>query len=393
WQFHKDMQDNFTEGALTDLMNSTVEYVNSSPDAGPLKEVADKFLAYDEKMKARELYKIYVDKLTASDIKDEDLAGIAADFLKQGNLALAENIYDVYLQRSIAKAVPGEKLIPVLLDIARSFAYKGEGPSDPAYAEKMFQKIEELGGKDVFNQELIYMRAFNLEKAKDFALAKDIYAELTRQFPQGSHADEALFKIGIIYTYILRDKNTGISYFEKLVHSTALSTSPQVISSLYQLGLLSQYQEDYLKAKEYYAKLLNLAKGDFPESASKVKARLKEIEDKKPIEYNLKNFLDTSLKDEYSDLEMTKLDLATSPDRAKKEQDVNISSGLNNLSGGCMQVELQYLWCGDLGETTPAVAQSAFTSRYSDAGTKVIGVVVVSSSGIVDRGIAFLNVE
>jgi len=409
WQFHKDQQDVFSAQALTDLTNSVLEYSKASSDIKPIKEIADKVLSFGEKGKSRELYKIYAQRLIASDIKDEALAAIALGFYKEGNLELAESIYDVYVDR-ITKSSPQGKSIPVLINIAKSFAYKNEGANpvrnttqispntivsnganDMLYAEKIFKKIEELGGKQAFNQELMYLRAFNLEKAKEFIKAKDVYSDLVLMFPETNHTDEAIFKMGIINTYVLRNKKEGRNYFEKLIQKKQTLNS-WGISGLYQLGLLSQWENDYPAAKDYYNKLIYGAGDSFQEELTVARERLKEIEQVKPIEYNLRTFLDASLKEEYSMFDMTKLDLKCNPYTAKKEEAVDISTTTYASPSGCMQIELQYLWSGDLGSKKPFVDQAAFKTTYTDMGTKVINLVVVSPTGIIDRSLDLVDV-
>jgi TolA-binding protein len=389
WQFHKDQQDAFAEQALTDLMNSVMEYSKVSADTKPIKEAADKLLSYGEKGKSKELYRIYAEKLAASDIKDDSLAAIASGFYKEGNLDLAESIYNIYLDR-ITASTPREKLLPVLTDIAREFSYKDQGPSDPVYAEKIFKKIEELAGKKVFDQELMYLRAFNLEKAKEYQKAKDAYIDFLLAFPAATHSDEAVFKVGIINTYILKDKKEGRNYFKELISKTG-TLRPWGISALYQLGLLSQWEDDLTAANDYYNRLIKEAAGKYPQMLARASERLKEIEEGKPMEYGLKTFLDVSLKEEYSALDMSKIDLRTRPYQANKEQAVNISSAVYAAPTGCMEVQLQYLWSGDLGSKKPSNDQSAFATVYTDTGTQVINLVVVSPSGIIDRSLDLVD--
>jgi TolA-binding protein len=389
WQFHRDQQDVFWEQALSDLMSSISEYVKTTQDPKTIKYAADKLLAYGEKGKAKELYKIYVDKIITSAIIDDRLKETASTFYKEGNPELAEALYDVYIDR-IVKSAPKEKLIPTLIGIAKDFSYKDEGLKDALYAEKIFKKIEEIGTKDVFDEELMYLRAFNLEKAKDYLAAKDLYRDLVSRYPSSIYADEANYKIGIILTYILRDINTGKSYFEKLAQKETLSA--QVISSLYQLGLLSQWEQDNTKAKEYFNKLLERAKDGFSETVNLAKERLKEIEEAKPIEYNLKTFLDVSLKEEDANFDMTKIDLKSSIYRAKKEQAIDISSTPYIAQTGCLQVELQYLWSGHTGTAKPSLEESAFNTTYIHPGTKEINLIVISASGVVDRNIDLVDV-
>ncbi len=390
WQFHRDQQDVFHEQALSDLMNCVLEYTKEARDIQPIKDVADKLLSYEEKGKARQLYKIYVDRLIASDIKDDEIKNSASDFKEHGNLELAQNLYDAYIER-ISQALPKEKLIPILVDIAKSFTYKDTGLNDPSYAEKIFKKIEDLAGKEAFDEDLLYLRAFNLEKAKDYIAAKDKYIDLVERFPKSSHADEAYFKIGIIYTYVSHQIDNGIGYFKELTNKQVLS--PQVISSFYQLGLLSQWQEDFTKAKDYYNKLIEKAKHDFSETVTLAKERLKEIEENKSMEYNLKTFLDISLKEEgYVAYDMSKLNLKPDFYMVKKDELVNIVSIPSIMPSGCMSVELQFLWSGDLGTAKPALEASSFSTNYKQAGTKVINLVVVSPTGIIDRNIDILDI-
>ncbi len=394
WQFHKDQQDAFVESALADLMNVVSEYAKGAQDIKPIKVAADRLLAYGEKGKSKELYRAYVDKLTGSVKEDKELEGIASGSYKEGNLELSEAVYDVYLER-IAKAYPKDKLIPVLINIARSFSYsaeggKEEGQKDASYAEKIFEKIEEIGGRSAFDEELTYLRTYNAEIMKDYPKAKDLYFDLLKRYPQTKYADEADFKTGIISTYILRDIKTGKDYFERLAQKGTLS--PQVISSLYQLGLLSQWDNDLVKAKDYYNKLVEKAGNDFLETVALAQERLKEITESKPVEYNLKTFLDASLKAESPAFESVKVDLNSSRYRLKKDESIDINCSPYSVESGCMRVEIQYLWSGDLGSAKTSLEKSGFNATYAQRGTKIINLAVVSPTGVIDRSIEIVDV-
>jgi hypothetical protein len=390
FQFHKDQEDNFTESSLSDLSGACLEYSKDAKDLKPLKDVADKLWEYGEKRKSKELYQIYVNKLIGLVKEDKELADIAAEFYKNGNLELAETVYDVYVER-ISKALPKEKLIPVLFDIARSFSYKDEGQKDPYYAEKIFKKIEEIGTKNAFDEESAYMRAFNALRMKDLPKAKDLYLGLATQYPQTKYADEAYYKAGIISAYVLRDIKAAREYFEKLAGEPGLS--PQVISGLYNLGLLSQWENDLTKAKDYYNKLLEKAGNDFTETVSMAKERLKEIIETKPLEYNLKTFLDISLKAENPPYEATKVDLSLSHYKVKKGEAIDLKCTPYSVQSGCMQVEVQYLWSGDLGNVKPPLEKPQLNTAYAQGGTKEINLVVVSPSGVLDRSIEIVDVD
>jgi hypothetical protein len=75
---------------------------------------------------------------------------------------------------------------------------------------------------------------------------------------------------------------------------------------------------------------------------------------------------------------------------AKQTAEINAQSSLP--ASGCMEVRSEYLWSGNLGSVVPSLEEAAFEVSYPYAGTKEINLVVVSSSGVVDRSIIFLDV-
>ncbi len=391
WRFHKDQEDAFRDSALDDLMAAVRGYSQSSlADISVIKESADRLSSYGEKGKAKELYRIYVAKLVGSELNNQDLAKSASDFYKEGNLDLAETLYDVYIER-VSKTMPKEKLIPVLIDIARSFSYGGSADNDPVYAEKIFKKIEEIGGPEAFDEGLIYLRALNLEKSKDFLYARDIYADLVRRFPKTSYANQADYKAGVASIYAARDIKTGRSYFKNLTRQE--TANQYVISSLYQLGLLAQWEGDSALAQEYYEKLLEKAKDNYQDAVSLAQERLKEIEGAKPLDNNLKTFLDIALKDEYKHMNMSRLELKSSLGSAKKGETITIGSRPYVGETGCMQVEVQYLWSGDTGTAKPSFQEGSFTTSYGEPGTKVVGLVVVGPSGLLDYDLNIIDIQ
>ena len=390
YQFHKDQQDTFSDSALEQLLSALTEYAQSNGDMKIIKEAADKLVIYNEKGKSKELYKIYALKLAASNIKDVELKYVAAAFYKDGNLELAEVIYDIYIER-ISKSLSKEELIAELIGIAKEFTYKDEGLSDPLYAEKVFKKIEEIGGEKAFDESLMYLRGFNLEKAKAFTQAKDVYVKFLKTFPKSAHADEVTYKTGIIFIYVLRDLESGRGYLEQLARKDA--TSAHTLASLYQLGLLKQWEAELPAAKEYYNLLLVKIGNTDPDGLVIIQERLNEIDQNKPLEYNLKIGLDTALKKEFANLDMSKVNLRSSLYLPGKDKEVNISVTTSLGPTGCLQIELQYLWSGDLGSAKPAISQSEFQTFYKTAGTKLINMVLVSPEGITERGIDLIDVH
>lgn len=390
WEFYRVQEDVSSMDALTGLMQATTDYAKEAKDNLPIKIVADKILAGGEKIRARELYRIYIGKITSSEAKDEELKDIAAGFYKEKNLDLAEVVYDAYIER-IVKSGTKESAVAAMFEIAKLFAYSDTGANDPFYAEKVFERIESFAGKDALTQELLYLRAYNLEKGKEFKKARDTYLVLLERFPETSHTDEVLYKIGIVNAYFLRDKGAAREYFMRLAGKEAVS--PQVICALYQLGLLSQWEEESAKAKEYYNKAIEWAKDKYQDTGAFVRARLKEIEENRAIEYNLKTFLDASLKPENSQFNMTKAGLVSSPYQAKTGEGVKVASSAVSDKSGCMQAVMLYHWSGNTGTTKPTPDKAGFETSYTEPGTKEVFLVIISPPDIVDRDFVMVDIR
>jgi len=389
WKFQKDQEGSSSEDTLNTLMESAINYSKTTESFEPLKSVADELLLGQERARAKEIYKLYLNRLVSSKISNEKLEEIAFNFYKAGNLDLAETVYDTYIAQ--IQNQEKDKLILALTNIAKNFSYKDGGISDPAYAERIFQKIEDLAARDIFSEELIYLRAFNAEKAKEYSLCRDLYNELSRRFPDSKYGAEADYKAGIISAYVLADLKSAKPSFEKL--SKKENPGQEVIASLYQLGLLAQWENNLEAAKNYYNELIAKAKGLFKENVALAQIRLKEIEEKKPLEYNLKSFLDLALNTPVSAGAIEKVGLKSAPYNSTRGVEIKISSLSTMSPTGCMPVEVQYLWSGDTGSTSPGSQHASFTTQYSEPGIKVINLALISSTGAIARDIDFLNIN
>ncbi|MCX5714585.1 MAG: hypothetical protein NT033_07265 [Candidatus Omnitrophica bacterium] len=173
WRFHNDQQDTSREKSLADLMSGVSDFSQKSAQGKDiLKEVADRLLAGGQKQEARQVYRRCVDLLTKTETNVANLKAAALKFYQDGNVTISEEVYDAYIQRRL-KTAAKEELLPELVEIAKLFCAGESGQKNAAFAEEVFKKIEELGGKDGFDEQLSFLRAYNLEKAKDFLKAKD----------------------------------------------------------------------------------------------------------------------------------------------------------------------------------------------------------------------------
>jgi len=245
---------------------------------------------------------------------------------------------------------------------------------------------------DVFNEELIYMRGFNLEKNKDFKEAKEIYNKLLAKYPNSKYYDKLVYKVGLISTYALRDAASGRENFGILADKK--TAGPYSFLSLYQLGLLKQWSNELASAKGYYSKLIEKANDQNADIVLLAKSRLQEIEDGAGIMDNsLKTFIDAALKQEYINLNRSKVDVKSDMYNPQKEKNININSSVYLSSSGCFHVELSYLWSGELGLASPNQKEMGFNTSYKDSGTKMVGLVLVSPSGVEDYNFDLVDVD
>ncbi len=390
WRMQSQTQEGDPETTFNELMEASRQFAKHGSDMNAIKYAADQLQQAGRKSEARELYKIYVSRLATTEMRDDDLKSAAQGFYKEGNLDLSESVYEAYIEK-ISKDISKERLLVELKEAALKFCAKSPNAKDLFFAEKIFKKMEEAGGTTAFDESLLYLRAWNLEKAKDYLKAKEMYLVLLGRFPKTNRIDEINYKIGIIDAYAVSDIKQAKDDLTKLAQK---ETNPYSICSLYHLGLWNQWEGNLEPAQEYYNKILDTAKDakDYRESVKAAQERLEEIKAKKPIEFNLKLFLDSCFKPENKIFTMEKIVLQASSFTPKPEENLSINANVFAGETGCLDAQLQYYWSGFLGSANPGIEQPSFDTAYPAKGPKVVKLVVVSPSGIIDRGFEIVDV-
>ena len=392
WLQHRAQNDTQSEGALRKLMDMVSAFAKAQPDIEVVKEVADALAANEEAALAKSTYALYVNCLLEAGKSPLKLESSAEEALKEGNFDLAEIIYERYIETirgTLAKNTLAFELIAIIRNFATDGWTKG---NDPRYAEKVFGILEESCGKEYFTQELQYLRAYNLQRFKEYARSAEEYTLCITNFPKSSYVDEAEFKLGILYVYLLGQKEKGISHWQNVIERNG--SLSYVAESLYHKSLLGHYAQDTESAKEGYAKILALVSDspDFKNLRERVMARQKEIDESKPIEYNLRVFLDASLQQPQSSHAGIELWVSLYKTLSFKQEEVKFSSQQFLIETGCLAPELTYLWSGDLGSISPIPTAQEFTTDYQTLGTRVVNLVVVSPSGVIGSTLEMVDV-
>jgi len=423
WKFYKGRHDADGSAALDELMSYIRRYADTktaNPEA--IKEAGYELLSYDEKIRAKLVYEMYADRLASSGISQDELAKTAFGLYKEGNLGLCESIYNLYVER-LLKSLPKEESAPLLLDIGKLFLYGKGKPYDAFYAENILSRAQELGGKYIFDENLTYARALSLEKTKQYGQALLVYGDLVARFPESAHADEAVFKSAFISVYALGELKEGKSLFGKLAadkHNGAYA-----LEGIYQLGLLSQWENDLESAKKYYSQALAVGAGlsrpankefgrdpalgqdrlagkpapamtraEQSDIAGMAQEGLYEITNSRPMDHNLKMFMDNAIKSGGNPrLDSASLGLSADPYILDKDENVFINSSAAPLESGCVQVNMEYLWSGQFGKTKPSPENSSFDTSYQTAGPKIISLVAVTPMGTAGCDFILIDVE
>lgn len=392
WLSHKAQNDAQAAGALAKLMDMVNVYAKKDAEPEIIKEIADSLAKHEEIGFAKAAYNLYVNRFLETEKSPLKLRSAAEEALKERNVDLAEIIYERYIEMiraSLSKDTLALELIAVIRNFASDGWVKG---NDPYYAEKVFGALQEFCGRGYFSEELQYLRAYNLQRLKEYLRCVEEYTILVTDFPKGNYLDEAEFKLGIFYAYRLGQKEKGMSRWQKIIERN--SSWEYASESLYHKSVLSHYAQDFAAAKEGYGKILALVseKSDSKNLRERVALRQREINEARPIEYNLKTFLDASLGQ--SRLSQAGTELLVRPYKAVsfKQEEIKFASQQFQIETGCLVPELTYLWSGDLGSITPVPAAAEFTTDYQVPGTKVVHLVVLSASGVIGSALEMVEV-
>lgn len=392
WLQHKNQGDDKAEGALKKLMEIVNNYSKQTDiDIEALREVADRLSSGEEKGLSKSAYALYANRLTQEETSADRLLSVAEGAVKDGNLSLAEVVYDRYIElakNSLAK----DNLSAELIAIARYFVTEGskEG-SDPQYAERIFGLLKEYCGMSYFTEELQYLRAYNLERLKDYKRAAEEYSILVGAFTQSIYVDEAEFKLGVIYTYILGEAKKGLDSWQRIIERN--SSLEYSLEGLYHKSLISHYKGNVKEAAEGYAKILEIVaeknSEDFEDLSRRVLERQKEIKEAKEIEYNLKTFLGIALQNQSN----RNGSLLAVPSKASKNEEIKYASERLVFDTGCFSPEFTFLWSGDLGAVKPIPIEAEFVTTYKTKGTKVVNLVILTPAGSQDAAVEMMDIN
>ena len=391
WQLKKDNEE-VSINTLEDLFNLTQEYAQIHSDIQVIKDIADALSKEKQINYAKKLYSVFVSKISETGINQEELRKLTESFLEDDKIDLAISLYDVYLDRIINTQPDKSIAIQKMFDVAEKFAHSGwqEG-LDPFYAEKVFKRIEFLYSIKAFSALSQYRRAYNLERSKEYESCLAEYLKLIDNFPKYQDKDRIYFRLGIFNVYVFNEIDQTKEYFLKVVSDYPKSLD--YLNSLYHLGLLSHWQDNLEKASEFYKTILDKAKDIKTDSeiVTLTELRIKEIEEEKDIEYNLRMFLEAKLK-EREEKKYIQLELFAKPAKNYLDEPVKFQTNSYFIDTGCLQQDFTYLWSGQLGSNQNPFNEYEFETSYQDLGTKVVNVVLVGPSGVVDGTIEMADI-
>ncbi|MBL7197894.1 MAG: tetratricopeptide repeat protein [Candidatus Omnitrophica bacterium] len=391
-QIKEDNEASLIE-TLEDLFNLAKEYIETENDVEVIRDIADKLSEEKQDTYAKKLYSVYVTKISRADIGQEELKKIAEDFLKKDKINLAVSLYNAYLDRLTGTPEDRDIIIKEMFDMAEKFEHSGwrEG-IDPFFAEKLYEKIESLYNVESFDEFSQLQRAYNLERIKEYEFCFEEYLRLIDIFPNYQDKDRIYFRLGILSAYEFNKIDEAKEYFLKVTNN--FPQSLDYLNSLYHLGLLNHWQGNLEKADEFYKKILEKTKDikDRFEIALLAESRIKEIDDDRDIEYNLRMFLGAVLVEIEEEKPYLYLELFARAGKDYLDETIKFQTNSYFTDTGCLQQDFTYLWSGQLGSNQNPFNEYQFETSYQDLGTKVVNVVLVGPSGVVDGTIEMADV-
>jgi len=395
WQATGEDDPDRAFGLFNELLYTAKSMPSSATALDMIKQIGDELASYEDKSMARRFYEIYVSKLGESHLTGEELKAMALQSLNEDNMFLAKSLYEAYLgQLADNKDLAAKETVSV----ADKFVATGkEDGLDPGYAEAMYQKAYDLIGQAAFDVGAQYRRAYNLERMKDFQAAGRQYQGLLDNYKEGVPQKEIYFRLGVLSAYAEKNIPKGLEYFSKI--KAEFPKDPMALDSFYQLGLLSQWQGQTDKAKEFYSALLTLAKElnldlEKNDLVLLTRERQKEIEEKKEIAYGLKLFLEGIFKlAEPGQRAPLDVDLTARPAEMDLNQSTKFVVTTSNPQTGCLMPAYSYEWSGQTGSTNNIPNAPELVTDYSLSGFKVVGVAVVDSSGLQGAGFEMVEIE
>ncbi|OIO35370.1 MAG: hypothetical protein AUJ74_06405 [Candidatus Omnitrophica bacterium CG1_02_44_16] len=387
WQSTREDDADRGIGSFNDLVNTARDMALGPNALLRVKAFADEISKLEDKNLARRLYEVYVAKLLGPGSSKEDVNAQAQQFLNEGNAYLAKSLFDVYINSfSDNKELRAREIIAVADKFANGDAAEG---LDPAFAEEMYRKAFEQAGKVAFNSNSSYRRAYNLERMKEFSAAYDGYNGLLADSPDYAGKQNIYFRLGVIAAYAKKDAGKAAEYFLKI--KDEFPNDILAASGLYQLGLLSQFNKDLQKAKEYYEALIASAKligldADKNELVLLTRERLKEIEETRELKYGLKLFMEGVFKA----LPLS-VDLTARPWQGAIGEPIKFVVATSDPQTGCMTPIYSYEWSGETGSVPNIPNAPELATNYASVGIKVVYVALVGPQG--PEGVGFEMVQ
>jgi TolA-binding protein len=386
WFIEKENSGSGEGKLLDDLMQDIKNY--NGTDIKVIKNIADRFNKEGLKSQAENLYALYAKKLLATEKDPEILKTEADSAFNSLNINLATALYDARLEL-LSNGPASKEYCQELVGLIKKFADNGfTVAKDAFYAEKLFKKLEQKC-LELFDADLTYLRAYNLERLKEYKDAAVVYQKFISNYPLDRRAGEARFHTGIISLYVLKEIDTA---FE---HLNVLSRGDDVYapSANYYAGLYYQWNKNIELAKSYYEKAKNLLETEnLPKNdllLRLVGERLSEISDESPMEENLKSFLDATFSPEQVP---NNVEIVPATAKNYVGQTVKISVNYFSSSIGCFQPEVKFFWSQETGNSTINNDTTSFDSSFAFAGSKVLFLTYSSAGSLSGKQIEIIDI-
>ncbi|MDP8260126.1 MAG: hypothetical protein P9L96_03885 [Candidatus Gygaella obscura] len=379
----------FNENEKLDaLMEYIKDYDNDPSQFKLLKSVADRLLDEGLDRQSGIIYDIYAKKLIKNNLNSDLLLKTAEDAFKDGRFKLARSLYTAYLE-VIYSTASKQEYLEHIIRIINLFVDIGWQPGiDSDFAEELFQQLEE-NFSEGFDATILFLRAYNLERMSFYQEAITQFRQFITRFPNDEKINQALFHAGMIELYLL-NKKEGLDLLKQIVDKN--NKSGYLKSALYYSALYLQKEDLTEQAKAYYQKLKDILEADTiidGKLLSLTNDRLNEINNTKPLENNLRFFMEAGFD---SVKLLGNVSITPVPAKAYVNDNVEMASSYFVGNVGCFQPVLDFIWSGDLGSASVLNSTQQFSTTYSTQGPKIILLSVKSAIELVGKHIAIIEI-
>ncbi len=360
-----------------DLHADIRNYLSQTQDMEGVLSCADFFYENQDKDSARKIYRTILRTVKNKQVSLEKLKSLGEKFYGSDR-DFSASVYKIYLDR-LRDVNPDEeywKEIKRIFFMFCSWGFETKSESNFSLISDITSQFLQCG--PVLDNALLYLCAFNSQRAKDYPQSIEFYKKLLDKTP-GEIREEIIFKIALL-SFFNEDRKNFLKYSSLLEKENPSSIYLGPI--FYIKGILAHYEEDFASSQRLYGKSMKFS---LDPGIPKLLERAKK---NKPLPENIRIYLDLYF---HKILPQGSTSISLSPAMALVSEPIRGQAQYFIPGLGCLQPQVVYLWWGWLGRDSYP-SQNTFSASYERQGPQIIFCSIQTPTGFLDRDQELLEV-